>query len=259
MEYNEIYKEIGFKTEISRLKKQAYLGYKKEIRMLKMLGLKDNSEILEVGCGPGFYTKILLNSFPNSEITAADIDENFLKYADKRLDYKVYGDRVALVKDDVTKSALPDDYFDFVIARFVFQHLDKPVEALKEIYRVLKPGGKVFIIDVDVDIWGTTFPSNQTMETINRNLGLLQSNLNGNRKIGSALVTLLKRLNFKKLDIEAVVNHSDILGKENFKTNINEDLIKDNRVSSLINEYNNFFELDYSSMMILKLVISGEK
>ena len=109
MEYNEIYKEIGFKTEISRLKKQAYLGYKKEIRMLKMLGLKDNSEILEVGCGPGFYTKILLNSFPNSEITAADIDENFLKYADKRLDYKVYGDRVALVKDDVTKSALPDD------------------------------------------------------------------------------------------------------------------------------------------------------
>ena len=97
------------------------------------------------------------------------------------------------------------------------------------------------------------------METINRNLGLLQSNLNGNRKIGSALVTLLKRLNFKKLDIEAVVNHSDILGKENFKTNINEDLIKDNRVSSLINEYNNFFELDYSSMMILKLVISGEK
>ncbi|ASW42760.1 class I SAM-dependent methyltransferase [Clostridium isatidis] len=258
MEYNRIYKEIGFKTEIERLKRQAFLGHKKEIRMLKMLGLKDNSNILEVGCGPGFYTKILLRAFPNSEITASDKDENFLKYAVEKFDDN-YIERLAFVNDDITNSSLPDEYFDFVIARFVFQHLDKPVEALKEIHRLLKPGGKVLIIDVDSDLWGTTFPKNKIIENINRNLGELQSSLNGNRKIGSALITLLKGIGYKKLDIEAVVNHSDILGKENFRIKINEDMVKDNRVSLLFKEYNNFFDLDYSSIMILKLLIVGEK
>ncbi|MBU5455399.1 class I SAM-dependent methyltransferase [Caproiciproducens sp. MSJ-32] len=258
MEYNRIYKEIGFKTEIERLKKQAYLGHKKEIRMLKMLGLKDKSNILEVGCGPGFYTKILLKAFPNSNITSSDKDENFLRYADKSFDDS-YIERLAFVKDDITKSSLPDEYFDFVIARFVFQHLDKPVEALKEIHRLLRPGGKVFIIDVDSDLWGTSFPKNNAIETINKNIGELQSRLNGNRKIGSALVSLLKGVGFRKLDIEAVVNHSDILGKENFRTKINEELIKDNRIALLMKEYNKFFDLDYSSIMILKLVICGEK
>jgi ubiquinone/menaquinone biosynthesis C-methylase UbiE len=258
MDYNKIYNEIGFKTELLRLKKQALLGYKKEIRMLKLMGLKDHSNILEVGCGPGFYTRILLDKFPNSEVTALDNDMKFLNFANSKLGYE-YGDRVTFVKDDVNNLSLPDDFYDFVVVRFVCQHLEKPLDALKEIYRVLKPGGKVIIIDVDSDLWGTTFPKSNAMEMINNNLSKLQGSLNGNRKIGSVLVTMLKRLEFRNLDIEAVVNHSDILGKENFKAKINPNAVRDPNFKKVIDEYNKFFDLEYSSVMIVKLFVCGQK
>ncbi|MDZ4975924.1 hypothetical protein GNF42_16020, partial [Clostridium perfringens] len=75
MSYNEFYEKFGFKREIERLEKQAYLGYEKEIRMIKLMGIDGNSEILEVGSGPGFFTKILLDNFNECEITSLDNDD----------------------------------------------------------------------------------------------------------------------------------------------------------------------------------------
>ena len=258
MDYNKIYKKIGFNQEIERLRKQAYLGYEKEIRMLKLLGFEDKGSVLEIGSGPGFYTSILLDNFKKVEITALDYDMEFLKYANEKLDKK-YRNRITYVKDDVTKLSLPNNRYDFVIARFVFQHLENPFKAISEIYRVLKPGGKVFIIDVDKDLWGTTFPKNNTIHEINNMVSKLQGNLKGNREIGSILTSILKKNKFKNLDIEAVINHSDILGKENFRGEINSNMVGDKKIKELINNYNDFFDLEYSSIMLLKLFISGEK
>ncbi|WP_300385921.1 class I SAM-dependent methyltransferase [Clostridium sp.] len=258
MDYKKIYKEIGFKQEIERLKKQAYLGYEKEIRMLKLLGFKDKGDVLEIGSGPGFYTSILFDNFKEIEITSLDYDMKLLKYASDNLNKK-HSNRVTYIKDDVNKLSLPDNSYDFVIARFVFQHLDNPFKAISEIYRVLKPGGKVFIIDVDSDLWGTTFPKNNSINEINNIISRLQGNLKGNREIGSILTTILKNHKFKNLDIEAVINHSDILGKENFRSTINSNMIPDKKIKELINNYNDFFDLKHSSIMVLKLFISGEK
>ncbi len=258
MSYNEFYEKFGFEKEIERLKKQAYLGYEKEIRMIKLMGIDGNSEILEVGSGPGFFTKILLDNFNECEITSLDNDDKFLEFAYNNLKTK-YGDRVTFVKDDITKTSIPDNYYDCIIARFVFQHLSDPLSAAKEIFRILKPGGKVIIIDVDSELWGLTYPKNNLIKFLNDSLSKVQSNLKGNREIGRVLITLLKSIGFINLDIEAVVNHSDILGKDNFRYKISSDMIKDPRLSKLITEYNNFFDLKYSSIMLLKLFFYAEK
>ena len=83
--------------------------------------------------------------------------------------------------------------------------------------------------------------------------------LNGNREIGRILLTLLKKLNFQNLNIEAVINHSDILGKENFRLNLNKELENNPKLGGVFKEYNDFFNLNYSSIMILKLFFYGEK
>lgn len=258
MSYNEIYEKIGFKREIERLEKQAYLGLEKEIRMLKLLGINEDSDILEVGSGPGFYTKILLDNFSKCQVTSFDNDEKLLEFAHSNLS-KDYGERVCFVNDDITSTSIPDNYYECVIARFVFQHLNNPISALKEIYRILKPGGKVIIIDVDSELWGITYPKNDLIKMLNDNLSKYQSSLNGNREIGRVLITLLKSLGFVNYDIEAVINHSDILGKENFRYKVNSDMINDPKISKVLNEYNNFFNLNYSSIMLLKLFFYGEK
>lgn len=258
MQYSEFYKKIGFNKELQRLEKQAYLGFEKEINMLKTLNLKEDSDILEVGSGPGFFTKILLENFSKSQITCLDSDEEFLKVASNNLS-RDYGDRVIFAKDNIISSAMPDNYFDYVIARFVFQHLSDPVSALKEIYRVLKPGGKVVIIDIDGGLWGTTYPKNDLIYALHNNLNKLQSSLKGNREIGKILLTLLKKKGFRNLDIQAVINHSDILGKDNFRYKINSNIISDLKLSNVIDEYNKFFDLENSSIMMLKLFFYGEK
>ncbi|MGG7059741.1 class I SAM-dependent methyltransferase [Clostridium tertium] len=257
MAYSDIYKQIGFQKELMRLQKQSNFGSDREIKMLRNLGIKDDSVILEVGSGPGFYTKVLLDNFPNSEIIALDNDEALLNFAHNMLNN--YGNRVTFMQDDIMKCTIPDEYFDIVIARFVFQHLSDPIIALKEIYRILKPGGKVIIIDVDSELWGLTYPKNELIKNLNSNLSKYQTSINGNREIGRVLLTLLKKLNFKNLNIEAVINHSDILGKENFRFNLDKGIENDPRLGVILKEYNDFFNLNYSSIMILKLFFYGEK
>ena len=258
MPYSDIYKQLGFQNEIKRLEKQANLGVDKEIKMLRNLGVSDNSLILEVGSGPGYYTKILLDNFRDSEIVLLDNDENLLNHAKNFLN-KDYNERITFIKDDIMDSTIPDNYFDIIIARFVFQHLKEPVSAMKEIYRILKPGGKVIIIDVDAELWGGTFPQNDLIKNLNSDLSKFQSALNGNRDIGRSLLTLLRLLRFKNLNIESVINHSDILGKENFRYNFDKGLENDPKLGGLLKEYNEFFDLSYSSIMLIKFFFYGEK
>ncbi|MDU5106056.1 MULTISPECIES: class I SAM-dependent methyltransferase [unclassified Clostridium] len=258
MPYSDIYKQIGFQKEMQRLEKQANLGSDREIKMLRNLGVKDNSLILEVGGGPGFYTKILLDNFINSEIVSLDIDETLLNYSHNMLktDYK---ERVTFINDDIASTSIPNGYFDTIIARFVFQHLKDPIIALKEIYRMLKPGGKVIIIDVDSELWGITFPKFDLIKNLNSDLAKFQSSLNGNRDIGRSMLTLLRLLKFKNLNIETVINHSEILGKDNFRYNFDKGLENNPKLGELLKEYNEFFDLSYSSIMIIKLFFYGEK
>ena len=258
MPYSDIYKQVGFQREMKRLEKQANLGADREIKMLRNLGVNDDSIILEVGSGPGFYSKILLDNFINSEVILLDSDESLLNFAHNMLS-EDYEERVSFVNDDIMKSSMPDNYFDIIIARFVFQHLKDPIAAIREIYRILKPGGKVIIIDVDSELWGLTYPENALIKNLNTSLAKYQSSLNGNRDIGRTLLTLLRLLKFENLNIESVINHSDILGKENFRYNLDKDMEKDPRLEGILKEYNKFFDLNYSSIMIIKLFFYGEK
>ena len=159
MTYSSIYNMIGFNNEVDRLKAQVQLGWEKEFRTLKWLGLKDGMNILDVGGGPGFYCEKLLENLPNSRVTILDIDDKLLRIAKNRLSNSYYNNRIAFKKTSVYKTGIKDNTYDFVICRFVLQHLDKPVEAVREIYRILKPGGIVAIIDSDSGLMGISDPA----------------------------------------------------------------------------------------------------
>ena len=81
MSYNSIYNIIGLNNEINRLEMQAKLGWKKEFRTLKWLGLRDGMKILDVGSGTGVYSELLLDNLPNSNITDLEVDKNMLSIA----------------------------------------------------------------------------------------------------------------------------------------------------------------------------------
>lgn len=123
-----------------------------ETPVLLRLGgmLPPASRVLEVGCGPGYGTELILTRFGADRVDAIDLDPAMATRARRRL--ARFGDRVRLAAGDVTNlrasidaaDAGYDAVFDFAI----IHHVEDWRAALAEIARVLRPGGRFYFDEV---------------------------------------------------------------------------------------------------------------
>ncbi|WP_184664744.1 class I SAM-dependent methyltransferase [Texcoconibacillus texcoconensis] len=104
--------------------------------------VRQGDRVLEVGVGTGgnfpFYPK-------GVQMTAIDFSENMLARA--RVKKKQTGKNLSLQHMDVQEMNFPDQTFDVVITSCVFCSVPDPVAGLKEIRRVCKPSGKVYLLE----------------------------------------------------------------------------------------------------------------
>lgn len=109
--------------------------------LIEYLELENGQQVLDIGCGDGFYLHLLSNLSYKLKITGLDNDENALKSARNNL----RGKKVKLVSDNARTLPFRSNTFDRVIASEVLEHIDNDLVALTEIKRVLKPGGVVVL------------------------------------------------------------------------------------------------------------------
>ena len=212
----------GPDSELERLRIQTLLSWEREARLLKWLGLQDGMAVLELGSGPGFVTEQLINLLPASTITALDVDANLLARARQYLQGKVNG-RLRWVQSSITATGLPDNQYDFAIARYLYQHLADPVRAAQEVKRVLKPGGKFAIIDIDAMLWGIVEPFFPQLQAIYAKAARAQSESGGDRLVGRRLWRILREAGYQHVELESFVYHSDTQGLEMFLTQMDPD------------------------------------
>lgn len=143
------------------MKERIFKSSKSEKRALKLL--QPNFEnVLSIGISTGGSAEInMARLCPNAKITATTIDEKGLDFTAEVL--KKYGmtDRIEAKIEDVSKPMpYQDNTFDFVYARLVLHYLDRAqlAAALKEIHRVLKPGGIFFVVARNNKEWELTKP-----------------------------------------------------------------------------------------------------
>ncbi len=106
------------------------------------------SRVLEVAPGPGYFC-IELARLGAYNITGLDISKTFVRMASaKAAEADV---NVRFERGSASNMPFPRDSFDFLLCRAAFKNFAKPVEALKEMCRVLKPGGRALIIDLRGD------------------------------------------------------------------------------------------------------------
>jgi ubiquinone/menaquinone biosynthesis C-methylase UbiE len=200
---------------MARLRAQALLSWSQEARLLHWIGLRDGMSVLEMGCGPGFVARALLDLLPNASLTALDSDPAMLERARGYL-----GDaagRVRFVQASALDTGLAPESFDFVIARLLFQHLADPVAAAREALRLLRPGGQLAVIDIDAALWGIASPMDQRLAPIHARAARAQAAEGGDRAIGRRLWRILKQAGFAQPRLEAYVYHSDELGLDAFR------------------------------------------
>lgn len=104
--------------------------------------------VLDVGCGPGTITADLAALVAPGRVTAVEIAADALEKA--RAEAAARGLRnIDFAVADVHALDFPDNAFDVVHAHQVLQHLGDPVQALREMRRVCRPGGVVAVRDGD--------------------------------------------------------------------------------------------------------------
>ena len=209
-------------AEIERLRAQALLGWEKEARTLAWLGMRDGMSVLELGSGPGFVTEQLLDLLPSSAVTALEIDSGLLGRAESHLGHWTV-ERLHFVEASIMDTGLPDNCFDFAFARLIFQHLPDPDGVAREVYRVLKPGGKLVISDIDDAVWGIADPNIPEMATLLETYAGAQAAQGGNRYVGRRLWRILEGSGFTNLDLEAIATHSDASGIAAFEPQMDPD------------------------------------
>jgi len=110
--------------------------------------LKPHMKILDIGCGPGTITADLAELVPDGHVTGVDRAPGVLEQA--RATAAARGlDNIDFAVADVHALAYPDDTFCVVHAHQVLQHVGDPVGALREMWRVTRPGGFVAVRDAD--------------------------------------------------------------------------------------------------------------
>jgi SAM-dependent methyltransferase len=103
-------------------------------------------QILDAGCGNGRYSKFLLRQAdPDAVLTGFDISVNMLGRAQHRLQ----SPRVSLAAADLTRLPYADGTFDAAVSGWVLEHLPDPRPGLKELARVLRPGGKLLLLSTE--------------------------------------------------------------------------------------------------------------
>lgn len=110
--------------------------------MLKKGGPMDGGRALEIGCGRGIGTEIILRDFGAHSVDAIDLDPTMIEKAQKRL--APYGSRVRLSVGDAVAVDVPDETYDAVFDFAIIHHIPDWRRAVVEIHRVLKPGGRFY-------------------------------------------------------------------------------------------------------------------
>ena len=134
---------------------------KSEKRALKLLGA-DTKNILSIGISTGGSAEInFAKVCPNAKIIATTIDEKGIEFTKQALEKYGMADRIEIKLEDVSKK-MPymDNSFDFIYARLILHYLTRQQldSALHEIYRVLKPDGKFFVVARNNKEWELTKP-----------------------------------------------------------------------------------------------------
>lgn len=131
------------------VKKLAKLNNTERFKMLNpdviwgIFNLKNNAIIIDIGAGTGFFAKEFAKKIPNGKLFAADSSKMMIEWMKTNLDEK----NITPILCSESEVPLDDEIAELIYTINVHHELLEPEKFLKEALRLLKPNGKIAVID----------------------------------------------------------------------------------------------------------------
>jgi malonyl-CoA O-methyltransferase len=113
--------------------------------VLQHLGAVGGGRVLDAGCGKGRFARIVNEHHPTTDVVAMDLAEAMLRFVP---------DGALRCAGSLTELPFASECFDGVYATESLEHAIDIPRAVQELVRVLKPGGRLIIIDKNKEHWG---------------------------------------------------------------------------------------------------------
>jgi len=117
-------------------------------------GPEFGTRLLELGCGPGFYSCGLAATFKNLSVLGVDRSARQLAWAEQKAQ-KLRLENCRFESDDVLDLTHDDETFDLLLAARLFTVLPDQERAIAEMHRVLRPGGRCLIAEPRYALWAS--------------------------------------------------------------------------------------------------------
>ena len=166
-------------------------------------------QLVEIGCGVGAQTEILLRHFPDLHVTGVDRSESNLAVARRNLAAAPWTqDRHELVSGDAADLEFEANRFDGAFLCWILEHVDDPARVLSEARRVLRPGSPIVVTEVQN---GSFFIDPYSPHTLDywRAFNDHQLELGGDPFVGAKLGNLLLGVGFQDVTTKIRTIHLD--------------------------------------------------
>lgn len=120
-------------------------------RLRKLSSLSKNKYVLEIGCGNGIGTKLIMKYFTPQKVYATDLDKRMIELAIK----KNTNPNIHFEIGDASNLQYENNQFDAIFDFGIIHHIPNWKDCLKELKRVLKFGGELIIEDLSIETFNT--------------------------------------------------------------------------------------------------------
>jgi SAM-dependent methyltransferase len=158
----------------------------------------DGQRVLNLGSGPFFERELL----PDGKLyTLCDIDPRAIELARTRL-----GSRIAAADVLQPDQPLPyaDGAFDLVVSMDVIEHVPDPRPWLAETWRVLRPGGRLFLTTPNYASVSLRVLEATALEVVARAQGFSRKHLHPSKQTAPGLTQLLQSAGYARIDVEPI-------------------------------------------------------
>lgn len=206
---------VGREHEIRRLDAQVELFWRTEQHALERAGLRDGMDVLDCGCGPGRLISLLTSAHAGLRVTGLEIDPGLVAIAQAHLTGAGL-EHCRVLQGSAEVPNLPAESFDFIVMRLVLEHLVDPIEALRQMKELLRPGGRIAIISNDFRFHLRTWPEVAELDDLYEAYIASRTADGGDPCIGRRVPGLLAEAGFRLVGFEAEVAHNLMEGDPAF-------------------------------------------